>query len=97
MKAVDEPEFKQIKQRLRWSTRSPYLLAVEFKRSEATIQRIRGSKNFTEFQALSKAEHPPERPTTAGKKINRLLSVLRSKENLTDDEVRFVKTGKRGI
>lgn len=94
-KPIDAIEYKQIKHKLKWRQSVPKLLAKELGRSEATILRVKGSSTFDEFQALSKAEHPPESQLTVGKQVNRLLSVLGTKEAITDADKRFIKTGKR--
>jgi len=94
-KPVDAIEFKQIKHKLKWRQSIPKLLAHEVGRSEATVTRIKASKNFEEFQQLSNAEHPPLRPTTIGKKFSRLLGVLKKKDIITKDDERYINTGKR--
>lgn len=80
---ITEELFTQLKNELRYS--DPFTVAMRNATSEKTVLQIKGSKDYLEYRAHVKAQHPPVQLSMrdAVLEINRKLDYLLSamKEN----------------
>lgn len=91
---VTKTEFYTIKRKLRFN-KNYQAASVIFGRSLATVTRVGQAKNYDEFKRLVKAEHPPLRETTIGKKFDRLLARALTKGVLDESDIKWIRTGIR--
>lgn len=89
-----EPDlYKKVKKDTRWH--ADEFVALKHGISIAKVTKIKASKNFENFEAITRAEHPPLRETTVGRQLNRLIAHFKQNGHLNDDIAAWIKTGKR--
>ena len=69
--------------------------AVYFNLSPAKVSKIQASKDFEQFEEITRAEHPPESSNTLGRQFTRLLHILTREKVIKGEDALWIKTGKR--
>lgn len=74
---VTEDEFRLIKSKLRYS--NPVRVATQVGRHLAIVVKVDSSKNYQQYRAIVKAEHPPVKNSIA----NRVSELEQNQQQLT--------------
>lgn len=90
---IERGLYDRVKKQLRWH--GVFNTSVYFGLSAAKVAKIQASKNFEQFEEITKAEHPPENPNTLSRKFTRLLYLLTRERVIDGEDAIWIKTGKR--
>lgn len=105
MKRLDDLTFRMIKKELHWYT-PPVAVAVKNHVGLKTVLQVKGSKDFEEYQAQTRAQHPPVKYSLADDVLdlhritfdrhdNKYLPPLTARKAMAQllDHVRVLKLG----
>lgn len=90
---IERGLYDQVKKKLRWH--GIFTTAVFFGLSPAKIAKIGATKNFEQFEEITRTEHPPLSKNTLSRRFLRLLQVLVREKLITEQDAEWIKVGKR--